>query len=92
MLAGERGPSYTETSQIKNWKVLHIRLVEPGTALPDSPDRQRDRLAGTVHLFLNSFAYIVNFCAIIRKLDAEILESTSESTRAPCIHGTFDLN
>ena len=44
LLAGERGASYTETSQIKNWKVLHIRFIEPGTARPDAPNRQRDRL------------------------------------------------
>ena len=29
VLAGERGPSYTDTSQIKNWKVLHVRFIEP---------------------------------------------------------------
>ena len=28
ILAGERGPSYTSTSQIKNWKLLHVRFVE----------------------------------------------------------------
>ena len=27
ILAGERGPSFTDVSQISNWKVLHIRLV-----------------------------------------------------------------
>ena len=27
ILAGERGPSYTDISQITNWKVLHIRFV-----------------------------------------------------------------
>ena len=26
VLAGERGPSYTEASQIKSWKVIHVRL------------------------------------------------------------------
>ena len=44
LLAGERGPSFTKTSQIKNWKVLHIRLFEPGTARPDASNRQHDRL------------------------------------------------
>jgi hypothetical protein len=28
ILAGERGPSWTETSQINNWKVIHIRFIE----------------------------------------------------------------
>lgn len=28
VLAGERGPSYTDASQIQNWKVLHIRFIE----------------------------------------------------------------
>jgi len=28
ILAGERGPSWTETSQISNWKVLHVRFIE----------------------------------------------------------------
>ena len=44
LLAGERGPSYTETSHIKNWKVLHIRFIEPGIARPDAPNRHCDRL------------------------------------------------
>ena len=28
VLAGERGPSHTDVSQIKNWKVLHVCFVE----------------------------------------------------------------
>ena len=28
ILAGERGPSYTSVSQIKNWKLIHIRFIE----------------------------------------------------------------
>ena len=28
ILAGERGPSWTETSQISSWKTIHIRFVE----------------------------------------------------------------
>ena len=28
VLAGERGPSWTETSQINNWKVIHVRFIE----------------------------------------------------------------
>ena len=28
VLAGERGPSFTESAQIQNWKVLHVRFVE----------------------------------------------------------------
>ena len=28
VLAGERGPSFTESGQIQNWKVLHVRFVE----------------------------------------------------------------
>ena len=48
MLAGDRGPSYTDTSQIKNWKLLHIRFIELastlGTAMPDALNRLRDRL------------------------------------------------
>ena len=28
MLAGERGPSYTAVSQVKNWKLLQIRFIE----------------------------------------------------------------
>ncbi|XP_067022033.1 myosin heavy chain kinase B-like [Acropora muricata] len=28
VLAGERGPSYTDASQIQNWKVIHIRFIE----------------------------------------------------------------
>jgi len=45
LLADERGPSYTETGQIKNWKVLHIRLIEPINAVHgDAPSRPRGRL------------------------------------------------
>ena len=28
VLAGERGPSFTESGQIQNWKVLHVHFVE----------------------------------------------------------------
>jgi hypothetical protein len=28
ILAGERGPSFNEIGQIKNWKVVHVRFVE----------------------------------------------------------------
>lgn len=28
VLAGERGPSYTDVSQIKNWKMIHVRFIE----------------------------------------------------------------
>lgn len=28
VLAGERGPSFTESGQIQNWKVIHVRFVE----------------------------------------------------------------
>ena len=44
LLAGERGPSFTETSQIKNWKVLHIIFSEPGIARPDASNQQHDWL------------------------------------------------
>ena len=43
MLVGERGPSYTDTSQLKNWKLFHIRFIKPGTARPDVLDRRRDK-------------------------------------------------
>ncbi|XP_078368275.1 myosin heavy chain kinase A-like [Oculina patagonica] len=28
ILAGERGPSWTESSQITNWKAIHVRFIE----------------------------------------------------------------
>ena len=28
LLAGERGPTYTDAAQIKNWKLIHIRFIE----------------------------------------------------------------
>lgn len=28
VLAGERGPSFTDAAQIKNWKVIHVRFIE----------------------------------------------------------------
>ena len=45
--------------------------------------------AETVHLFLDSFTFIVNVHAIMRKLDGDILESTSESMRPPYIPYLF---
>ncbi|KAJ7378096.1 hypothetical protein OS493_024759 [Desmophyllum pertusum] len=42
ILAGERGPSYTEASQIKDWKVLHIRFtgfIELNNTVPRSDAR-----------------------------------------------------
>ena len=39
VLAGERGLSYTDISQIKNWKVLHVRFVE-GLVLPTITKKQ----------------------------------------------------
>lgn len=39
VLAGERGPSYTDISQIKNWKVLHMCFVE-GLVLPTVTKKQ----------------------------------------------------
>ena len=40
ILAGERGPSYTDISQISNWKVLHVRFLNtssvPGSSLQHS--------------------------------------------------------
>ena len=41
VLAGERGPSYTEASQIKSWKVIHVRFVEPGV-LPGTASTSSD--------------------------------------------------
>lgn len=37
LLAGERGPSYTDVNQIENWKVLHVRFVE---GLPASANKR----------------------------------------------------
>jgi len=34
VLAGERGPSFTDASQIQNWKVIHIRFLEKSPSLP----------------------------------------------------------
>ena len=33
VLAGERGPSYTDASQIQNWKVIHSRFMEKSSEL-----------------------------------------------------------
>ena len=44
LLVGGRGPPYTDTSQIKNWKLPHIRFIEPGTAGPDAPNWWRGQL------------------------------------------------
>jgi hypothetical protein len=36
ILAGERGPSYTNIGQIKNWKLLHVRFIESDGRPDDS--------------------------------------------------------
>ncbi len=36
ILAGERGPSYTNIGQIKNWKLLHVRFIESDGCPDDS--------------------------------------------------------
>ena len=50
LLAGERGPSFTEISQIKIWKVLHIRFLEPGVRFSKLPV-----ITGPVKLFCFPF-------------------------------------
>ena len=43
VLAGERGPSLTSTSQIKNWKVIHVRFIEGAQNLvPAVKNRQSE--------------------------------------------------
>ena len=46
VLAGERGPSYTDASQIQNWKVIHVRFVETSsvTLVNDSQHREIESL------------------------------------------------
>ena len=39
VLAGERGPSYTDGSQIKNFKIVHVRFVE---GLPQSANMRHN--------------------------------------------------
>ena len=41
LLAGERGPSYTDISMITNWKVLHIRFI-PKSDEVCGPSRARE--------------------------------------------------
>lgn len=50
VLAGERGPSYTDISQIKNWKVVHVRFVESlvhPTSTKKQPFHQSEPLRGS---------------------------------------------
>jgi hypothetical protein len=42
VLAGERGPSYTSTSQIKNWKVIHVRFIEGAQNLVHAVSHQSE--------------------------------------------------
>lgn len=42
LLAGERGPSYTDISMITNWKVLHIRFIPKSNEVCD-PSREETR-------------------------------------------------
>lgn len=47
LLAGERGPSYTDISMITNWKVLHIRFIPKSNEECDpSREETRNRAAG----------------------------------------------
>ena len=43
VLAGERGPSFTESGQIQNWKVLHVRFVE----ILEHPTNEKSRTQTT---------------------------------------------
>ena len=50
VLAGECGPSFTESGQIQNWKVLHVRFVESlehPTNASKQPRRQSQPAAGS---------------------------------------------
>ena len=50
VLAGERGPSFTESGQIQNWKVMHVRFVENleyPTNTSKHPIRQSEPAAGS---------------------------------------------
>ena len=40
ILAGERGPSFSDAKQIQNWKVLHIRFIEGSPAYMISEKRE----------------------------------------------------
>ena len=42
ILAGERGPSYTDISQMKNLNLLHVRFIEPRDK-QKSPSQKRSR-------------------------------------------------
>lgn len=41
VLAGERGPSYSDASQIQNWKLLHVRFVEPDESVCASKEETK---------------------------------------------------
>ena len=43
VLAGEHGPSFTESGQIQNWKVLHVRFVE----ILEHPTNEKSRTQTT---------------------------------------------
>ena len=43
VLAGERGPSFTELRQIQNWKVLHVCFVE----ILEHPTNEKSRTQTT---------------------------------------------
>lgn len=50
VLAGERGPSFTDSGQIQNWKVLHVRFVESlenPTNANKQPRRQSEPTVGS---------------------------------------------
>lgn len=49
LLAGERGPSFTDIGQIKNWKVLHVRFVESveNISVQASSSQSRRRLTSS---------------------------------------------
>lgn len=42
LLAGERGPSFTDVTMITNWKVLHIRFI-PKSSEECDPSRENTR-------------------------------------------------
>ena len=72
VLAGERGPSYTDASQMQNWKVVHIRFIEKSSEpIPRQSEPAKDKcrsmaIENRPKIVKSSFAASVLLCKILK--------------------------
>ena len=72
VLAGEGGPSYTDASQIQNWKVVYIRFIEKSSEpIPQQSELAKDKCGSMTienrpKIAKSSFAASVPLCKMLK--------------------------